>query len=150
VITTNSDELADKMWGLRHVGRTKQSIWYEHHSLGTNARLTEFCGALLRTQLKKLPEQNALREANVKRFFEGIKNVEGFVPAKLHPDDPRRGHYLVLFRYNAAAWDGLPRARFLEALNAEGVPTMSGYAFTNFENPLFKNLDFSSSGSQYM
>ncbi|MFO1021878.1 MAG: DegT/DnrJ/EryC1/StrS family aminotransferase [Planctomycetales bacterium] len=150
IIITNSDELADKCWGLRHCGRTKQSIWYEHHMLGFNSRPTEFCGALLRTQLKKLEAQNALRSKNVQRFFQGIANIEGFVPAKLHPDETKRGHYLVLLQYNPAAWGGLPRAKFLEALNAEGVPVMGGYAFNNFENPLFKNLDFSSKNSQYM
>lgn len=150
IITTNSDEFADKVWGLRHCGRTKQSLWYEHHSLGFNSRMTEFCGALLRTQLKKLDQQNALRSANVERFFKAIRNVEGFVPAKLHPEETRRGHYLVLFRYLPAAWDGLPRERFLEALGAEGVPAMAGYTFTSFENPLFRNLDFSSRNSVYM
>ena len=150
VITTNSDELADKIWGLRHCGRTKQSLWYEHHSLGFNSRMTEFCGGLLRTQLKKLEGQNQLRSKNVERFFQGIRNVEGFVPAKLHPDETRRGHYLVIFRYTPAAWGGLPRERFLEALGAEGVPAMAGYTFTNFENPLFRNLDFSSKSSAYM
>jgi dTDP-4-amino-4,6-dideoxygalactose transaminase len=150
IITTNSDEFADKVWGLRQCGRTKQSVWYEHHALGFNSRMTEFCGALLRTQLKRLDDQNARRATNVERFFKGIHNVSGFAPAKLHPDETRRGHYLVLFRYDAAAWDGLPRARFLEALNAEGVPVMSGYAFPSFENPLFRNLDFSSKSSAYM
>lgn len=150
VITTNSDEFADKVWGLRHCGRTKQSVWYEHHTLGFNSRMTEFCGALLRTQLKRLDEQNARRAANVERFFQAIRQVSGFTPAKLHPDETRRGHYLVLFRYQPEAWDGLPRARFLEALHAEGVPAMAGYAFLSFENPLFRNLDFSSRNSVYM
>ena len=112
--------------------------------------MTEFCGALLRTQLKRLAAQNALRSENVQRFFQGIDGVPGFVPAKLHPEETRRGHYLVLFRYHSAEWGGLPRARFLEALNAEGVPVMSGYAFPSFENPLFRNLDFSSKQSAYM
>jgi dTDP-4-amino-4,6-dideoxygalactose transaminase len=150
VITTNSDELADKIWGLRHVGRTKTSLWYEHHSLGFNARMTEFCGALLRTQLKKLEPQNQLRMKNVGRFFEGIRGVEGFEPAKLHPGETRRGHYLVLLRYHPEKWNGLPREKFLAALNAEGMPCMAGYTFTSFENPLFRNLDFSSPASQYM
>ncbi len=150
ILTTNSDEFADKAWGLRHCGRTRNSLWYEHHTVGFNARMTEFCGGLLRTQLKKLPAQNALRMANVHRFFERIKGVPGFTPAALHPEAVERAHYLVIFRYDKSAWDGLPRARFLEALNAEGLPAISGYTFTSFENPLFKNLDFTSPGSQFM
>ncbi|MEX2287208.1 MAG: DegT/DnrJ/EryC1/StrS family aminotransferase [Planctomycetaceae bacterium] len=150
VILTNSDEFADRAWGLRHCGRTKDSLWYEHHSLGFNARMTEFCGALLRTQLKKLDKQNELRMTNVARFFDKLRGIDGIVPAKLHPDATRRSHYLVILRYDQAAWNGLPRERFLEALNAEGLPCMAGYTFTNFENPLFRKLDFSSRDSVYM
>ncbi len=150
MITTNSDQMAEIVWSLRHVGRTKESLWYEHHRIGHNARMTEFTAALLRTQLKKLPAQNAKRMAGVKRFFDKIAGVEGFVPAKLHPDETTRGHYLVLFKYDPAAWDGLPRERFLEALTAEGVGAISGYTFPSFDNPLFQKTDFASPASAYM
>ncbi len=150
IITTNSDEMAEIVWSLRHVGRTKESLWYEHHRIGWNARMTEFCAALLRTQLKKLPAQNSQRMATVERFFERIAGVEGFVPAKLHPKETHRGHYLVLFHYDAAAWDGLPREKFLEAINAEGVGAIAGYTFPTFDNPLFQKTDFCSPASVYM
>jgi len=150
LITTNSDEMAEMVWSLRHVGRTKESLWYEHHRIGWNARMTEFCAALLRTQLKKLPAQNAQRMAAVDRFFSQIEGVPGLVPAKLHPKETHRGHYLVILRYDAAAWDGLPRAKFLEAINAEGFPAIAGYTFPTYENPLFKKTDFSSPASVYM
>jgi len=150
VILTNSDDFANKAWGLRHCGRTKESLWYEHHDLGWNARMTEFCGALLRTQLQKLSAQNEKRMANVNHFFDRLSEIEGLVPAQLHPRATQRSHYLVIMRYDAAAWDGLPRERFLEALSAEGVAAIAGYTFPSFENPLFANLDFSSPDSVYM
>ncbi|MHC4444040.1 MAG: DegT/DnrJ/EryC1/StrS family aminotransferase, partial [Planctomycetota bacterium] len=48
------------------------------------------------------------------------------------------------------AWGGLSRDRFLEALEAEGVPATGGYSFTNFENPVFDNIDLSSPQSVFM
>ena len=43
-----------------------------------------------------------------------------------------------MFRYDAAHFAGLPRARFLKALQAEGVPCAGGYTPLNKE-PLIKN-----------
>lgn len=50
-----------------------------------------------------------------------------------------------MLRYDPAAWQGLPRERFLEALGAEGVPASPGYSFLNFENPVFQQLDLTAS-----
>lgn len=149
-ILTNSDEMAEAAWSLRHYGRTKTSLWYEHDRLAWNSRMSEFQGALLRTQLRKLPEQNARRMANVERFFSGLRGIDGLTPVKLHPDGETRSHYLVMLRYDKHAWDGLPRERWLEALNAEGVTAIAGYSFPSFDNPLFEKIDLSSPESVYM
>ncbi len=140
LILTNSDEFAERAWSLRHCGRTRDGLWYEHHRLGWNGRMTEFCGALLRTQLRKLPEQNARRMANVKYFCERLAEMDGLLPIELHPRGVRRSHYLVMLRYQPEAWGGLSRDRFVEALNAEGVPASAGYSFLNFENPVFRTI----------
>ena len=44
--------------------------------------------------------------------------------------DPRvtqHGYHLFITRYDPEAFEGLPRARFLEALRAEGIPCSEGY-----------------------
>lgn len=48
---------------------------------------------------------------------------------------------MYLFRYNAEEFGGLPRAKFLEALNAEGVPCSGGYLHPVYKNPCFQNLN---------
>ena len=150
LILTNSDEVAEAAWGLRHYGRTKTGLWYEHHRLAWNSRMSELQGALLRTQLKKLPEQNARRMANVAYFLETLEDIDGLTPVKLHPDGDTHGHYLVMLRYDGSGWSGLSRERFLQALNAEGVPVTGGYSFPSYDNPLFDRLDLSSPNSVYM
>jgi len=150
LIASNCDEMAEAAWSLRHYGRTKDGQWYEHHRLGWNSRMSEFQGALLRTQLRKLPEQNARRMANVKYFYERLGEVDGLTPVKLHPDAETHSHYLVMLRYDPQNWEGLGRDRFLEALNAEGVPALGGYSFLSHENPVFDHLDLTSSKSIYM
>ena len=71
MILTDSEEFAELCWSLRHYGRTRDGLWYEHHRLGWNGRMSEFSGALLRTQLRKLPQQNAVRMANVNHLYRG-------------------------------------------------------------------------------
>ena len=107
-------------------------------------------GAVLRTQLRKLPDQNARRMANVRYFFDKLRGIGGLTPVKLHPEGQRHSHYLVMLRYDSSTWDGLPRKKFLEALNAEGVPATGGYSFPSFENPLFRHVDLASPQSAYM
>ncbi|MBN2291450.1 MAG: DegT/DnrJ/EryC1/StrS family aminotransferase [Pirellulales bacterium] len=149
-IITDSDEFAEAAWSLRHYGRVKNGLWYEHHRLAANSRMTEFQGALLRTQLRRLGEQNSRRMENVDYFYKKMEEVEGLTPVNLHPDAKTHSHYLVMLRYDASRWGGLSRDIFLEALNAEGVPAFAGYSFLNFQNPVFYRLDLTSAQSPYM
>ena len=150
LILTDSDEIAEAAWSLRHCGRVRGGVWYEHHRLAWNSRMTEWQGAVLRSQLRKLPGQNQRRMANVRYFLDRLSGLDGLTPVKLHPDGETHSHYLVMLRYDATKWGGLPRARFLEALNAEGVPATAGYAFCSFDNPVFQRMDLGSPRSPYM
>ena len=149
-ILTNSDDFAEAAWSLRHCGRARDGMWYQHDRLGWNCRMTEWQGAIGRTQLRKLSQQNARRMENVEYFYEKLSGVEGVEPVRLHQDAETRCHCLVMFKYDAPAWSGLSRERFIEALNAEGVPVSAGYFFPNFDNPLFESLNLSSPASPYM
>lgn len=56
------------------------------------------------------------------------------------PRDDRiaaRGYCVENFRYDATAFDGLSRDRFLEALRAEGVPVSDGYEMPLYRHPTF-------------
>lgn len=45
----------------------------------------------------------------------------------------RNAYHPYMFRYDPNAFAGLPRAVFLEALAAEGVPASAGYSPLNRE-----------------
>jgi dTDP-4-amino-4,6-dideoxygalactose transaminase len=53
--------------------------------------------------------------------------VDGVAPLPLLPGVTRHPRYLYVFKYRPAAFGGLPKTRFLDALVAEGVPAMPGY-----------------------
>ena len=48
----------------------------------------------------------------------------------------------MIFRYDARAWDNIPRAKVLAAMSAEGIPCTGGYSWPLYGNPLFTQTDF--------
>jgi hypothetical protein len=50
----------------------------------------------------------------------------------------RNAYHLFLMRYDPEAFAGLPRARFLDAVRAEGVPIGAGYSPLN-KDPFLEN-----------
>lgn len=150
LILTNDEQLASLAWSLRHYGREKSGLWYEHFRLGWNARMTEFQGACLLAQLGRLEEQNKTRMKNVSYFYKCLEDIPGLVPCRLHPKATRHSHYLVMLRYDARCWQNVHRNSVVEALAAEGIPASTGYTFPNYANPLFDQLDFKSPTSSFM
>ena len=138
IILTNDEALADQCRSYTNCGRGKDSPWYEHYLLGGNYRLTEFQAALLLCQLERLDEHVTIRQRNGKRLNEGLAEVGG---VEVHQEDPRsnrRSYHLYCFRFNAQAWDGVSRERFIEAVRAEGIPVSPGYPHPLYKNPLFQ------------
>jgi len=142
-ITTNDQALATRCRSYLWAGREPGRPWYEHHRLGWNYRITEFQSAILRVQLRRMPGQFARREANGRYLAEQLRqHVTGVTPQWIDERATAMSYHLFIFRYDPAAFGGLPRGQFLEALQAEGIPCMSGYAHPLYRNPMFLNKDF--------
>ncbi len=89
---------------------------------GLNYRLTEFQGALLLSQLARLEEQQQTRESNALYLSARISEIPGIQPARMYEGNTRNNYYGYMVRYQKEAFGGVPRAKFLRALGAEGVP----------------------------
>ncbi|GAB3437336.1 DegT/DnrJ/EryC1/StrS aminotransferase family protein [Flindersiella endophytica] len=127
ILTTNDQALADAAWSLHHCGRSKAGAWYEHGRFGGNYRMTEFQAALLADQLGGLPDDIARRERSAEQLTAALSRIDGLRPLERDGRCTTHGYHLYQFRYDTEAFGGLPRARFVEALNAEGVPCSAGY-----------------------
>ena len=46
----------------------------------------------------------------------------------------RNAYHLYMFRYKSDEFSGMPRDKFLQALEAEGIPCSSGYSPLNKES----------------
>ena len=139
IITANNQELGDKCWSYHNCGRVKSGGWYDHRVLGSNFRMTGWQAAILLAQMERLDEQTEIRNRNGIYLSEKLSEIEGIKPAKRDERVTKHAYHLYVFRYDAEKFGGQPRARFLEALRAEGIPCSPGY------NPLYKHDLFKAS-----
>jgi dTDP-4-amino-4,6-dideoxygalactose transaminase len=131
-IVTDDEALFQRVWSLHNVGRTRTeqwrtSGWYQHDLLGFNYRLTAFQAALLLAQLTRLEEQMGRREQAARLLDRELAAIPGIRPQARDRRVTAHAHHLYMLRYQAAAFGGRPRADFLAALRAEGVPCSPGY-----------------------
>jgi len=76
-VTTNDEELAKVIQGLRNYG---SPVMYKFYYKGVNSRLDELQAAILRIKLKYLDEENENRKKIAKLYLENIKNEEIILP----------------------------------------------------------------------
>ena len=112
-------------------GTTEASFGYARQ--GANLRMTEFQAALLLQQLTRLEEQSHVREQNAAYLTGLLREIPGIAPARMYEGTTRNGYHLYMFRYDKNQFSGLPRARFLNALEKEGIPCAGGYTPLNKE-----------------
>jgi perosamine synthetase len=133
-ILTNDGELAERCYKFQNNSGGRQGTG-DHFSYlggrGANLRLTEFQGALLMSQMTRLEHQSRTREQNAKYLTTMLEEIPGISPAKMYEGCTRNAYHLYMFRIDGEALEGLPRAKFLKALAAEGIPASGGYSPLN-------------------
>jgi len=137
-IITGSDQLFEQCQSFQNNGRGTRTAGFSYVRNGANLRMTEFQAALLLQQMTRLDEQSRRREQNAAYLTELLKEIPGITPARMYDGCTRNAYHLYMFRYDGRQSGGLPRARFLEALHAEGIPASPGYQPLNKE-PFIKN-----------
>jgi dTDP-4-amino-4,6-dideoxygalactose transaminase len=142
LITTNNTKLEEIARSIHNCGRSAGGAWYGHQILGGNNRLSEIQGALLSAQLTRLEAQTKRRDANGRYLNEKLGEIPGLSPLPRDQGETIHPYHLYVFRYNANAWDGIPRARFLEAMIAEGIVVSGGYTVPLYEQPVFQYKRF--------
>lgn len=143
IITTNNAAYAELCETLVWGGRKKGQPWYCHFMLASNARMTEFQGAILSAQLARLPQQVQQRETNGRLLDELLGQIEGIRPLATLPSTTRHAYHIYMFRYSSQVFGGLPKARFVQALQAEGIEgAFAGYIWPLYRNPVFVEKNF--------
>ena len=136
ILTFPTSELRKKAFLLHNCGRHSHDRNYLHEFSGSNYRMNEFAGAILRVQLERLADQNQKREENVALLKKMLLEIPGIVFqgrekfVQIHP------HYMVMFLVCPKTYPNLKRDYIVDALIAEGIP-----AFKNYK-PIYKTKAF--------
>ena len=99
---------------------------------------------ILMSQMNRFEKDNDVRLANALYLNSKLKEIPGIIPYKLADGATRSAYHLYPFRYIKEKFNNAPKSKFLEALNAEGIPCAAGYGKQN-KDLLFEEA-FSSKG----
>jgi dTDP-4-amino-4,6-dideoxygalactose transaminase len=141
IIITNDDALAESCRSIQNCGRIPKGVWYEHHMMSGNYRLSEFQGAILNAQLDRLEAQTKARDRNGCYLLSRLTKLRGIHPQQRSADCTRHSYHLFMLRVDAEAF-GLARASVIRALQAEGISCSAGYGFSLHQQPFFRNKAF--------
>ena len=130
-IVSDDDEFMDRCYSYHNYGNPYGAVIGEVGAgtaiLGTKLRTTEYQAAIGLSQMKRLEEQTTLRSQNADYLKSQISTIPGIEPYKLYDEVTRAVFHLFPFRYKKEEFSDLPRADFLRALRAEGIPASNGY-----------------------
>ena len=130
-LITNDEALRAQAWSYANCGRIENGHWFNHVTYGANMRMTEWQGAVLRAQLKRLPEQHRVREERARLLDAEVEKIPGLRPQS---DDPRmdsRARYAYVFHYDSHEFADLSLPGFVLALAHEGIPAGEPYPSLN-------------------
>jgi perosamine synthetase len=134
-ILTDDEALLETCYRFHNNSRSRRNTGddFSYRNIGANLRMSEFQAALLKAQMTRLEAQARTRDANAAYLTRLLQQIPGVTPAKMYEGCTRNAYHLYMFRYDPTRFSGLPRAAFLKALGAEGVPALSGYSPLNKE-----------------
>ncbi|MHA1340414.1 MAG: DegT/DnrJ/EryC1/StrS family aminotransferase [Promethearchaeota archaeon] len=138
-VICNDDELADNIYSYLDAGRKVGEYFYNHYVYGSNFRIPELCAALLRTQLKKFPQQHKKRNENGKYLRDILNEIDGITCQKRSKDVDECGYYVFPVKFDPSKFGNITKAEFYKYLNEKGIPTDDCYP-PMFQLGLFKNV----------
>ncbi|TKJ35236.1 MAG: L-glutamine:2-deoxy-scyllo-inosose aminotransferase [Planctomycetes bacterium B3_Pla] len=129
-ITTSDSQLYEKLDALRNCGRRPEIEQCGDKGAGHygsegdfiqsgNYRITDFQAAVLIESLKRLPEQNAIRDENAKYVNSLLSELPGVTPIRRDERETMGAYYNFSFRYDKSQFKGLDVAKFREAMAGE-------------------------------
>jgi len=137
MVLTDDDELEKRARLIHNIGREVGKLGYGHYVLSSNYRLSELQAALLLANMDELPKEVDQKDADGAYLADELRRIGGVEPLKKDPRITKRGYYFFIARYDQQEFSGLPKTKFLAALNAEGVPAGNGYGVPLYKQPAF-------------
>ncbi|MBM4394106.1 MAG: DegT/DnrJ/EryC1/StrS family aminotransferase [Deltaproteobacteria bacterium] len=138
-ILCNDDTYRAKVMSLVNCGRKEPGYdGFDEQLFGWNFRLSELQIAVLMGQMDRLDEVTRKRAEMLAYFRETLHaNVAGLRVLDTDPRVTRQHAYQTLMRFDSAAFAGIHRDRFLQALEAEGVDLDGTFYVPLYQIPIF-------------
>ncbi len=137
MVTTDSEEYAEKCRRFRHHGMSEQTR-YQYYDLGYNYRMMDIQAAIAIVQLKKMEGINKKRIHNAGKLTEGLSAIEG-----IRTPVTQEGIRHVFHQYTISFDDyKFSRDEMIEKLKNKGVGCAVFYPRPLHLHPHFANLGF--------
>ena len=135
-ITTNNSDFYKTCYAFHHQGQTENAASFGtgEGTRGTNCRMTEWQARILLAQMTRFRAQDKIRTDNAAYLAKLISDIPGIYPAKPYSASTYISYHLFMFRYDPKGFAGMSRARFIEAMRAEGASVMTGYGRLDRDN----------------
>jgi dTDP-4-amino-4,6-dideoxygalactose transaminase len=130
-LITDDEALRARAWEFVDCGRVAGQLGHQHASAGSNLRMTEWQGGVLRAQTQRFPEQHRRREEHAKLLDGALEQIPGLRPQSSDPRIDSRAYYVYILHYDPAEFADLPLSGFETALAAEGIQLGSCYPSLN-------------------
>ena len=139
MLITNDDAIAEAARMVRNHGEMvvegQKVRTYSPSMLGWNYRLTEMEAAFGIVQFGRMDRLNAARQELADYLTSKLTGIPGLAPPVVRPSCSHV-YYIYAMKYDAAR-TGIPRATFVKALAAEGIPFGAGYVPPLYLTPLY-------------
>ncbi len=122
IILTNNQAYMEACRVYINCGRVHESFQYAQPMIGGNLRMTELQAALLKSQWSRFPQQMETRLHNAAILTAGLSKIDGIKLVVGDQRQTRQNYYRYGFQYESEAFAGVPRATFVKAAEAEGIP----------------------------
>ena len=139
VVVTENDDFAERLQLIRNHAEVvvkNKGVKNLVNMIGFNYRMTEIEAAIAIEQLKKLEKLLIPRIKAAEYLTRHLSEFQGIVSPHVR-SDVRHGYYVYPIIYHAEKV-GIPREKFVAALNAEGIPMGEGYVEPLYLEPCYQ------------
>ena len=132
-VVGNNDEIMDRCHSFHNCGRPFGSVerTSDYPMRGSNRRMQQIQAITLLSQMNRIEKDADIRLENAKYLDKKLSEIPGIVPCKMVEGNNRSAYHMYPFRFISEKFGNVSREKFLDALQAEGVPCSSGYGQQN-------------------
>jgi len=152
MLLTDSQEYHERAVWLGHYERIPElsEAYRKYHrtGLGFKYRIHPLAAAIALVQLRRLKENNIRRKENIEYFLDGLRSLRSWkIPHT--PSHMERTYYGCWIRYDQKGAKGVPKARVIEAVQAEGAEVRDARYNLLHQQPIFREAEHYEPGGAF-